>query len=87
MFTGLHSPVLALGACQLLISDLPVNLHIPVYPSVAMLFAEDLYLEHQWFSFQFGCFYVNVYVLSFALKCEYSAQKMPLENLSGKWAL
>lgn len=56
MLTGMHS-VLPLGACQLLISDVPVNLHHPCLPILAMLFAEDLYLGHQWLSFQFGCFY------------------------------
>lgn len=82
--------MLPLGACQLLISDVPVNLHYPCLPTLAILFAEDLYLGHQWLSFQFGCFYAfmqTVYVLTFALKCEYSAQKMPLENPSGRWVV
>lgn len=86
MLTGIHS-VLPLGACQLLISDVPVNFHHPCLPILAMLFAEDLYLGHQWLVFQFGCFYVNVYVLSFAFKCACSAQKVPPENLSGRWVL
>lgn len=33
-----------------------------------------------------GVFMQNVYVLSFALRCD-SAQKMPIENLSGRWVL
>lgn len=86
MLTGIHS-VLPLGACQLLISHVPVNFHHPCLPILAMLFAEDLYLGHQWLVFQFGCFYVNVYVLSFAFKCACSAQKVPPENLSGRWVL